>query len=328
MTQGARHVLIVTTGGTIAFSPSKSSTVPVLSGLDLLQKVRTQSRVQIETVDLYHVMSESLTWDHVHELMDFLRGAVANDSIAGVVVAQGTDTLEEVAYLFDLVGPWSKPIVFTGAMRHNESLSADGVANLADAIVVAGAKESHGRGVLVVMNQEIHLAATVMKTHSTNVASFMSPSAGPVGTILEGRVRYQWNAAPRAQWYELPKVDKWPRVELIRMTLCTSTLQLDACLQSGVDGVVIEGFGAGHLPDYIVPWVESMLHLGIRIWVVPCVISGQPLLSTYTTHGSEVELQSMGVTLTDGPGHKARLLAMLEIAKVWADRDNGKQKGR
>jgi L-asparaginase len=313
MTTPNHHVLIVFTGGTISVSPSRDTANPALGGTQLTEGLRQHLDVSFEIVDLYRAMSESLTFSHLERLAEFLLESMKDTNVSGVVVSHGTDTMEEVAYFIDLLGPWEKPIVFTGAMRHSELLSADGPANLVNAIRTAASPLSVDRGVMVVMNEEIHAARSVVKGHSTNVASFVSLDCGPIGNVVEGTVRYYGTVSSAPRYFDLPKQDSWPRVELVRMTLGSSGLLLQACLAAGVDGVVIEGFGAGHVPDYLLPDIEALVRSGTRVWVVPRTPGGYPLLATYNTPGSEVSLQSIGVRMEEGPGYKARLRMMLEL---------------
>lgn len=348
---------MVFTGGTISVSPSRDEGNPALGANELLGSIGTPGLqgnlaapsvdgpkvasgtvgtsnagvlgangadrgVPVQAVDLYRVMSESLTWDHLGKLVNFLRAAMQDPQVRGLVVSHGTDTMEEVSYLVDLVGPWPKPIVFTGAMRHSELTSADGPANLLDAIQVAYEPESAQRGVLVVMNQEIHAARYVLKEHSTNLATFHSPGFGALGSVVEGRVRYYWDVRPHKTFYALsqrPGGPQWPQVEVIRLALSPSTLFFQACLDPAVDGIIVEGFGAGHVPDYLLPDLQKLLDAQKQVWVVPRTHQGPPLYATYGTPGSEIGLQAMGVKMEEGPGYKARLRMILEIAQAKRD---------
>ncbi len=316
MTTANHYVLIVFTGGTISVSPSTDVSNPALGGTQLTEGIRRYLDVPIKVVDLYRAMSESLTFSHLHRLAVFLMESMNDADLRGVVVSHGTDTMEEVAYFIDLLGPWVKPVVFTGAMRHSELLSADGPANLVDAIQTAAEPLSAGRGVMVVMNQEVHAARFVVKGHSTNVAAFVSPGCGPIGSVVEGIVRYYGMLPPDSRFFSLPKQDEWPRVELVRMTLGNSGLLLRACLADRVDGVVIEGFGAGHVPDYLLQDIDALIRAGVWVWVVPRTSAGHPLLSTYSTPGSEIGLRSMGVRMEEGPGYKARMRMILELVEI------------
>lgn len=325
-----RYVLALFTGGTISFVKEEIGAEPEagLGSRELLPKgLSLPTDVTIRSVDVYKVMSESLTWSHVTTLVRAVEEAMKDEHLVGIVVSHGTDTMEEVSYLLDLAAPWPKPIVFTGAMRHSALPSADGEANLRDAIAVVVDERSPHRGVLVVMNQEIHAARYVAKAHSTSLAAFASPGRGPMGSVREGVVEFNWQLPPHERYYAIPAVQ--PGVELIRLGLAPSPLLLRACLDmaaedgggvqecsgSTVEGVVIEGYGAGHVSEHLLP-VLSQLVEKVPVWVVPRTAAGGPLSSTYTYPGSEKTLLEMGIRLEEGPGIKARLRMMLEIASA------------
>ncbi|MHB1681442.1 MAG: asparaginase [Bacilli bacterium] len=310
-----KSVSIIFTGGTISVLKRDGHTLPTLRSQDLLPKrLWLPEGVSVKTSDIYQVMSESLTWSHLQKLVAAIKEADNDPDIIGIVISHGTDTMEEVAYLLDLVGPWSKPVVLTGAMRQRALPSADGEANLLDAVEVAIHPESVGRGVCVVMNQEIHAARFVSKEHSTGVNAFQSPGRGPVGSVVEGRVCYHWLLPQRERFYAFPPV--MPTVELIRLGLVPSPLLLRACLHASVQGVVIEGFGAAHIADFLLPELQALVTADVWVWVVPRTTAGGPLLSTYTYPGSEGDLLSSGIQVADGPGVKARLRMMLELGKL------------
>jgi L-asparaginase len=146
--------------------------VPQLDGLD----------VRLEVHDVQAVPSAALTFDDIAAVV-----AAANRSgVDGIVVVQGTDTIEESAYLIDLLWDRDAPIVVTGAMRTPSAAGADGPANLLAAVTVAAGAQFRGMGALVVFADQVHAARWVRKTHTTSVAAFASPDAGPVGLLVEG----------------------------------------------------------------------------------------------------------------------------------------------
>jgi len=112
----------------------------------------------------------------------------AMPDVAGIVITHGTDTIEETAYFLNLVVTSKKPVVMTAAMRPATALSADGPLNFYNAVAVAANKEAAGRGVLVVINDWIHGAASLTKTSTTAVQTFMSPLSGLIGTVAYGQV--------------------------------------------------------------------------------------------------------------------------------------------
>ncbi|MET9079168.1 asparaginase domain-containing protein, partial [Streptomyces sp. NPDC004232] len=181
-------VVLLALGGTISVPGQARGTR--LSGAEITAAVPglAELGVPLEVRDVHAVPSGNLTFAQVLDVVAVASRAVA-EGADGVVVTQGTDTLEETAFLVDLVWPHDAPFVLTGAMRQPVMAGADGPANVLAAVRVAAAREARGAGALVVLNDEVHAAGWVRKTHSTNPASFASPSAGPLGHVVEGRVR-------------------------------------------------------------------------------------------------------------------------------------------
>ena len=132
------------------------------------------------------------------------RAGAVRDGAHGVVVTQGTDTMEETAFLVDCLWDDDAPFVFTGAMRNPTLPGADGPANLTAAIRTAAVDAARGRGAMVVFNDEIHAARFVRKTHSTSPAAFRSPDAGPIGHVVEGVPRFLTDVSRRS-----PRVRSW-----------------------------------------------------------------------------------------------------------------------
>ncbi|HEY2239906.1 MAG TPA: asparaginase domain-containing protein, partial [Streptosporangiaceae bacterium] len=184
-------VALFTLGGTIAStgtSPTEGVT-PRLTGADLLASVPglKQADAELTVHDFRQVPSSSLTIDDSLDLAVAIQDQTGPGGVDGVVVSQGTDTIEETSFLLDLVYDGDAPVVFTGAMRNPTLAGADGPANLLAAVTVAAAPQARGRGSLVVLGDEIHAARFVRKAHTTSVAAFISPPAGPLGFVAEGR---------------------------------------------------------------------------------------------------------------------------------------------
>jgi L-asparaginase len=208
-----------------------------------------------------------------------------------VVITQGTDTIEETAYLLDLLHDGPEPIVVTGAMRNPTLAGPDGPANLLAALQVAASPKAAGLGCLVVFADEIHAAARVRKTHATSPATFASPNGGPLGYLVEGAPAVI--NRPVHRFTVARTLHRQPRVGLYTATLGDDGMLLDK-LSAYLDGAVVAAFGAGHVPDN---WVVRLTNLAGRI---PVVLSsragaGPVLQATYGFAGSERDLLARGL---------------------------------
>ncbi|GAA3086005.1 hypothetical protein GCM10020000_85710 [Streptomyces olivoverticillatus] len=167
----------------------KAGVTPRLTGADLVAAVPGLDRqAEIEVEDVRQVPGASLTLEDVAAVADCLHKAEAA-GVEGMVVTQGTDTLEETAFLLDLLYRGSVPVVLTGAMRPPQQPGADGPANLLAAVSAASCPAIRELGVVVVFADEIHAARQVRKIHSTSTSAFASPGTGPIGHVVEGAVR-------------------------------------------------------------------------------------------------------------------------------------------
>lgn len=225
------------------------------------------------------------------EVLAWARGEVARGAHA-VILKQGTDSLEETAYFLDLLWPFDAPLVMTGAMRAASQPGNDGPANLLAAAQVALAPGSRGRGVLVLMNDQVHCAARVRKTASLAMAAFESPGCGALGDVVEGAVEYRQPPGPR-EVLPLPHRTEH-RVAMLEACLDADTALLKATAALGYEGLVIAGFGAGHVSS---SWSEVLGHLAPTLPVIVATRtgSGPTATASYGFAGAEIDLQSKGV---------------------------------
>lgn len=303
-------VAIGALGGTIA-STSKDGTevVPTLSAAALAAAVpglEDTATVRAET--LASLPSPSLDEPTIVRTLAWAQAAV-DAGARGVVITQGTDTLEESAYLLDLFWDRPEPLVVTGAMRSPQAAGADGPANLLTAVRCALADDSRERGVLVAFDDELHEARWVAKTDSMSTSAFRSAVFGPIGRCVEGEVVY---GVPQGRVPALllsPGQEAGdPRVPLVATYLGDDGYVLDAIRAAEVDGVVIAGFGAGHVSARM---AEAVGRLTRRVPVVFAsrTGSGPTGRAMYGYPGSEIDLLARGAV---GAGWlspvKARLL--------------------
>lgn len=229
----------------------------------------------------------------------------------GVVVTQGTDTLEETAFALDLLCRTDRPIVVTGAMRTPAQPGADGPANLLASCRTAAAPHARGYGVLVVLDDTIHAARFVGKRHTSRPSAFVSEPAGPVGWIAEDRVRLPLRPRQRVH-LDVPADAPSPRVALVTATVGDDLDHLDHL--AGFDGVIVEAFGAGHLPAVVVDRLSAVAER-LPVVLASRTGAGEVFRGTYGFAGSERDLLSRGLVpagALDGP--KARLLLALSLA--------------
>lgn len=288
-----RRVVVFGLGGTIAMSAGAAGgVVPALSAEQLVAAVPglAETGVAVEVHDFRRVPGASLTFADLAALADAIdqRLTAGTD---GVVVTQGTDTIEETAYLLDLTHTRPDPVVVTGAMRNPTLAGADGPANLLAAVRTAASPDARDLGTLVVFADEIHAASRVRKTHTTSGHTFVSGNGGPLGYVVEGRPRILNRPAGRTT---VPNTAEPRPVEvgLVTMVLGDSGALLHAA--GGLDRLVVAGFGVGHVPDRV---VDTLTGLAARMPVVLAsrTGAGSVLAHTYAFPGSESDLLDRGL---------------------------------
>jgi L-asparaginase len=272
-------------------SDTGTRVTPTLSAHDLLAAVPGLDAVaSLDAATLATLPSGSLGYDDVLGALAWA-GKAVDGGARGVVLVQGTDTLEETAYLLDLFWDRVEPLVVTGAMRSPQRAGSDGPANLLASVTTAAHPASRDLGVLVLMNDEIHAAARVSKGDSSAVDAFRSPVFGPLGRLVEGRPVYG-NRPGRHLPLPLPDdAADDPRVALLTTHLGDSGDLLDMVINADYDGVVLAALGVGHVPA---PVAEAVSRATERFTVVLATRTGAGPTAerTYGYVGSETDLIS------------------------------------
>lgn len=304
---------IASLGGTVSMQAGAAG-CGVAPALDceqqLLQVPQLREMAQLNVASLSLLPSASLGFVALLDVLVWARSEVERGAQA-VILTQGTDSLEETAYFLDLLWPFDAPLVMTGAMRSASQAGNDGPANLLAAAQVALAQGSRGRGVLVVMNDQVHCAARVRKMASLAMAAFESPGFGPSAEVVEGVVVYRHPPGRRAVLPLPCRTDQ--RVALLEACLDADTALLQAVASLGYEGLVIAGFGAGHVSS---TWSDVLEHLAPTLPVIVATRTGRgpTARTTYGFAGSEIDLQRKGVQMA---GHlcprKCRILLWLLI---------------
>lgn len=307
-----RHVHVLFTGGTISMriDPGTGAAVPALSGDEILAHVsgvKREARVTLE--DYARLPGPHVTPHWMWRLRARVQAIVDDPDVAGVVLAHGTDTLEETAFLLDLTLDTERPVVFCGAMRTVSQLGWDGPANLLTAVRTAVHDQAAGRGVLVAVGEQVHAAAEVTKWHTQRLDAFRSPN-GPVGNLDRGAVRF---VRPPARPARIPARRLVSDVDLHTMAAGVDDALIRASLARGARGLVLEATGCGNVPPSILPGLRAALAARVPVVLVSRCAEGR-VFPAYGYAGGGQMLEELGVILAgELPGPKARIKLMVAL---------------
>ncbi|HHB6334272.1 TPA: asparaginase [Staphylococcus aureus] len=307
-----KHLLVIHTGGTISMSQDQSNKVVTndINPISMHQDVINQY-AQIDELNPFNVPSPHMTIQHVKQLKDIILEAVTNKYYDGFVITHGTDTLEETAFLLDLILGIEQPVVITGAMRSSNEIGSDGLYNYISAIRVASDEKARHKGVMVVFNDEIHTARNVTKTHTSNTNTFQSPNHGPLGVLTKDRV--QFHHMPYRQ-QALENVNDKLNVPLVKAYMGMPGDIFSFYSREGIDGMVIEALGQGNIPPSALEGIQQLVSLNIPIVLVSRSFNGI-VSPTYAYDGGGYQLAQQGFIFSNGlNGPKARLKLLVELS--------------
>jgi L-asparaginase len=250
------NVIILATGGTIAGAAATGAQAGYTSGqvnidamINAIPEVKKIANLTGEQVS--NVGSQDMSFAIMLKLAKLIDEYAAKQDVTGIVITHGTDTMEETAYFLNLVVKTDKPVVLVGSMRPSTAISADGPLNLYNGIAVAADPLAKGRGVLLVMNDWIQSAQTLIKVSTTAVQTFMSPIRGLIGTTAYGvseYYRYPYSKFGSKSEFSVTGVEKLPRVDIIYADVDLPADLIDASVERGAKGIVIAGVGNGNMP--------------------------------------------------------------------------------
>ena len=303
-----KKILVLHTGGTISMQADASGAVVTSSDNPMNHVSNPLEGIQVHSLDFFNLPSPHIKPKHMLALYQKIKEEA--DNYDGVVITHGTDTLEETAYFLDTMEVPHMPIVLTGAMRSSNELGSDGVYNYLSALRVASDDRAADKGVLVVMNDEIHAAKYVTKTHTTNVSTFQTPTHGPLGLIMKHEILYFKTAEPRVR-FDLDHIQGL--VPIISAYAGMTDELIDMLDLEQLDGLIIQAFGAGNIPKETAQKLESLLQKGIPVALVSRCFNGiaEPV---YAYQGGGVQLQKSGVFFVkELNAQKARLKLLIAL---------------
>ena len=303
-----KKILVLHTGGTISMQADDSGAVVTSQENPMNHVSNPLEGVEVHALDFFNLPSPHIKPKHMLALYQKIKEEA--DHYDGFVITHGTDTLEETAYFLDTMEVPHKPIVLTGAMRSSNELGSDGVYNYLSALRVASDDKAADKGVLVVMNDEIHAAKYVTKTHTTNVSTFQTPTHGPLGLIMKHEILYFKTAEPRVR-FDLDKIQGL--VPIIPVYAGMTEELLDLLPVDQLDGLIIQAFGAGNVPKETAQKLNALIQEGLPIALVSRCFNGiaEPV---YAYEGGGVCLQKAGVFFVkELNAQKARLKLLIAI---------------
>jgi L-asparaginase len=311
-----RNVVVLATGGTIAGAAATGTQSAYTSGAVTIDAMLAavpgiKDLANIKGEQISNVGSQDMSFDIMLKLAKRCNELLADNSLAGIVITHGTDTMEETAFFLNLTVKSDKPVVLVGSMRPSTAVSADGPLNLYDAVAVAADPNSRGRGVLVVMNDWIHGAHSLTKTSTTAIQTFMSPIRGIVGVSAYGKNDFynspSWKHTSATE-FDVAKVTALPRVDIIFACVDMAPDLIDASVATGAKGIVIAGVGNGNMNKVSLEAAARAAKKGVVVVRSSRVITG--------TVGRNVEVNDdeMGLVASDELNpQKARILLTLAL---------------
>jgi L-asparaginase len=313
------NIVILATGGTIAGAAASGTQSAYTSGavtidamLNAVPGIKDLANIRGEQIS--NVGSQDMSFDIMLKLAKRINELLPTNDADGVVITHGTDTMEETAYFLNLTVKSDKPVVMVGSMRPSTAVSADGPLNLYNAVAVAADPNASGRGVLVVMNDWIHGAHSLTKTSTTAVQTFMSPTRGLVGVVAYGKDDFynnpQWKHTTASE-FDVSKVTKIPRVDVIFASADMSPDLIDASVKDGAKGIVIAGVGNGNMNQASLDAAARAVKSGVVVVRSSRVPTG--------TVGRNVEVKDdeLGFVASDELNpQKSRILLSLALLKT------------
>ncbi|MGF6995686.1 asparaginase [Paraburkholderia sp. GAS32] len=316
---GSPRILVLATGGTIAGTTDPRSAIGYNSGnvkgQELVRAVPgIEKLASISSEQISNVGSQDMNDEIWFRLARRIQEAFDRNEADGIVITHGTDTMEETAFFLQNVVRSDKPVVLVGSMRPGGSTSADGPGNLYEAVEVAASPKSRGRGVMVVMNDQIHAPRWITKTNTTAVQTFASPNAGVIGYVDPASIRFVAPAPASAlastrDVLSLPANGRLPRVEIVYAHSNMDGTQIDHAIADGAKGIVLAGEGDGDASKEALAALDRAAKKGI------VVVRSTRVMSGFVNRNVEVEDDKRGFVVSfDLNPQKARLLTQLLVA--------------
>jgi L-asparaginase len=308
-----KRIAIYFTGGTISMKidPTLGAAVPALSGEEIIGNVpEIALEAEAEIIDFGRFPGPHWTLTLMQDLANQVRETLAREEIDGVVITHGTDSLEETSFFLDLTIASPKPVVFVGAMRNSSEAAWDGPPNLLSAVRVALSDAARDKGVMVVMNETIIAASEATKTHTESIDSFQGLDFGPLGVVDKGQVIVRRALLGRCLLTGTKIVEP---IFLIKVAAGVDSTLINAAIDAGAKGLVIEAMGRGNIPPACLDGICRALDNQIPVVLTSRCPRGR-VFDSYGYEGAGKQLRQLGVIFADFlNGQKARIKLALAL---------------
>lgn len=312
-------IYILATGGTIAgqgstavVSEYKAGAITVDQLLSAVPSIKDIANIKAEQVA--NIGSQNMNDEVWLKLSKRVNELLKQSDVDGVVITHGTDTQEETAYFLNLTVKSNKPVVLVGSMRPSTAISSDGPRNIYNAVACASSKKSIGKGVMVVMDDKIIGADDIAKTNTLAVGTFQDPNYGQLGIMYDGKPIFTRESLKRHtinSEFDISKITKLPRVEIILSYSNATSLFVDAAVKEGVKGIVTAGVGNGNITTEMQNALANAVKKGIA------VVRSSRILMGPTAQWDEIDDDKYGFSASwyINP-YKSRVLLMLALTKT------------
>lgn len=309
-----KKVVMVSTGGTIASKVNPETgllTAGLMTGEELSDMCELPESIEVDVISVFQIPSNRMTFKDLETLKAKIEELFEDDSIDGIVVTHGTDTLEETAYFLDLTISDKRPVVITGSQRGPTVLGTDAFVNLRQAILLAAHEKARDFGTLVLFNERIFSAKYITKQHASNVDGFTSFGFGYLGIVDQDDVKLYQKPLER-EYYKMES--HLPEVEIVKCSLGSSGHFIKYATDIGIKGLVIEAAGRGHSPPAIMESVRYAISKGVKVVLTTSSEQGDVKI-IYDFPGSAYDMENSGAVLgKDYSSKKARIKLAVLIA--------------
>ncbi|WP_050615452.1 asparaginase [Bacillus testis] len=315
-----KKITLITTGGTIASKEINKGLLDsgAISGEELASLCDLPQGYDIHIVDIMGVPSMHINFSKMDLIRKAIEEELKDESVSGIVVTHGTDSLEETAYFLDITINDHRPIVVTGSQRSPQEVGTDVFSNLKNSIYTASSELLHNVGVVVVFNERIYSAKYVKKVHASNLQGFESFGYGYLG-IIDNDIVSIYQKPVRKESFDLCR--PLGRVDIIKCHTGQDGVFIDASVAAGAEGIVLEGVGRGQVTPMMIPSIQAALDKGITVVMTTSAEEGK-VYPSYGYEGSAHDLKQRGVLLgEDYDSKKARI----KLAVLLASQDRVSQ---